>query len=257
MTISNTRKSLDAWMKKKHAWQNSRAPDAGIILREGGTLTEAGAMWLEKNPGYLIRLDCKINLQTIADSKNGNGLQGVDLSGTSLKAIKLPKANLQGAVFAGSNLAEADLSEAKLQGSVLKWSNLTHTNLQRALLKTADLRGVRNLHKASLEAADLEGAQLDPKDSKKAFGKGAILSAAPVSSKSHQSRAQFEPKNTLLISQGGGSPGVMKTPFLSTGTTWGGHNGAHAPAPRPQAAARSSGSHAARSRRANDKRVTS
>lgn len=70
-------------------------------------------------------------------------LIGVNLSGTDLRWIQLPEANLKLA-----NLQKADLSGANLRKANLQWASLRGANLSRVTLEGTDIRG-----------ADLTGAK--------------------------------------------------------------------------------------------------
>ncbi len=91
-------------------------------------------------------------------------LDGADLCGAHLGAADLRHANLmgadlRGAYLGGADLADADLRESDLAGACLDEANLCHANLWAADLRHANLGGAV-LGDANLHYADLCGADL-------------------------------------------------------------------------------------------------
>jgi uncharacterized protein YjbI with pentapeptide repeats/cellulose biosynthesis protein BcsQ len=90
-------------------------------------------------------------------------LDGVDLSGASLRDVRFPSASLNSANFKGADLSGADLSNASLQGADLSNANLSASkllgaHLQGALLKNANFRGT-DIRGADLRDSDFDNAQ--------------------------------------------------------------------------------------------------
>ena len=103
--------------------------------------------------------------------KNGESLEGADLSGSKLMKVDLKKLNLR-----GSCLQSADLRYADLTRTILENANLKEADLTGAILEGADLSGA-NLEYAKLDNADLVRANLSKACLKKASFQYASLRA--------------------------------------------------------------------------------
>lgn len=108
---------------------------------------------------------------------DGRNLQGVDLSGATLRDTSFQRANLaganlrevsgfrvrfvsadmQGADLTGAEMSEADFTKADLSGAVLKDAFLRRARFFRTILRGADLTGA-DLEMVDLLHADLSGA---------------------------------------------------------------------------------------------------
>ena len=114
----------------------------------------------------------------------------INLQGTWLNGIILPKARLWGADLTGAHLQDADLDFANLQGALLyrahlRGAKLHWTHLQKACLHWADLRGVgpggTKMQGAYLTETNLQGARLIGAQLQGAYLGKTLLHAANLS----------------------------------------------------------------------------
>lgn len=96
-------------------------------------------------------------------------VEGVDLSGRSLRGAQLMRTVLMNADLRGARLTGANLTQAQLQGANLSYAQLQEAQLGNAFLQTANLSGTL------LEGAYLHGAQLNEATLWLAHLEGAIL----------------------------------------------------------------------------------
>ena len=75
----------------------------------------------------------------IAEWREANPSERLDLSRADLSMADLSVANLSGANLRGANLSRADLSRADLRGADLRGADLRGADLSRANLRGADL----------------------------------------------------------------------------------------------------------------------
>ena len=127
---------------------------------------DAVAQWREENPNQMLDLNAAYLSYARIPQVN---LSGADIRDSDLMGAMLQRANLAGCYlnpchFYHANLVQANLSQALLNGANLRGANLSgadlsNADLDRAVLSDANLTGV-NLTGANLSRTVLTGANL-------------------------------------------------------------------------------------------------
>jgi hypothetical protein len=89
-------------------------------------------------------------------------LRDSDLQGSDLEYAHLTSANFRGADLRFVNLLQADLENADLVGATLAGADLSHTNLKNADLRKTNLQGIRWQAIAAIDSANLYGVRNAP-----------------------------------------------------------------------------------------------
>jgi uncharacterized protein YjbI with pentapeptide repeats len=164
------------------------------VLAQG---VEAWNSWRERNPAVLPQLSgmtlgatnlSRANLSSAnllgtnfdQADLSGADLYGANLISASFKRAKLRGANFEIAIGRQTNFEEADLSGADLRAG-LSYSNFTGANLSKANLRGAELRG-SYFFWANLRRANLSNANLFEANLRRANLSGANLSSALLGS---------------------------------------------------------------------------
>lgn len=101
--------------------------------------------------------------------KDGESLQGADLScvnlaGVNLAGVNLRYADMRGASLRGANLAGADMYRTTLRYADLAYADLSGVPLDGSDLRYADMRGANlrgaDLRRTNLSDANIEGSKL-------------------------------------------------------------------------------------------------
>ncbi len=143
---------------------------------QGRHFQETLALTHDPNADKSAREQAILRLQ---DSGSCN-LDGLDLSGFALPALRLDQCSVLGTNLSGADLSGAQGSMANLSRTVLRGATLAGANLDYADLRGVDLRDV-DLRNASVSATDLRDADLRGADLRGAELGHSDLSGATIS----------------------------------------------------------------------------